>query len=128
MKEELLKRLLNLVEKTGDRMVITDPEGERPFVLMGLHQYESIVFSEPQQKPQEPKREIPLWKAPPAPPAPATQAPKPLTTRTTSAPPPAKAAPLRQVPLPPARPPRPAIDAEAMEMEGEERFYLEPLE
>src|SRR5690349_10721463 len=84
MKEETLKRLLSLIEKTGDRLVITDPAGDQPFVLMGLDHYEKLVVGEwkpealkrepappsalpistafPDNKP--PKREIPLWKAP----------------------------------------------------------------
>src|SRR5690349_13284151 len=91
MKEETLKRLLALIEKTGDRLVITDSAGEHPYVLMGLDHYEKLTVGawkpevikhephppqalpistvEPDNKP--PKREIPLWKAQnPAPSAP----------------------------------------------------------
>jgi hypothetical protein len=87
MKEETFKRLLSLIEKTGDRLVITDPAGENPYVLMGLDHYEKLVVGEwkpevmkrevapPQTLPistafpdnKPPKREIPLWKLGPTP-------------------------------------------------------------
>jgi hypothetical protein len=38
-----LKRLLNLVRRTGDRLVVTDPNGEDTYVLMGLEAYEKIA-------------------------------------------------------------------------------------
>jgi len=37
------KRLLNLVRRTGDRLVVTDPNGEDTYVLMGLEAYESLA-------------------------------------------------------------------------------------
>lgn len=38
-----LKRLLNLVRRTGDRLVVTDPNGEDTYVLMGLEAYEKLA-------------------------------------------------------------------------------------
>jgi hypothetical protein len=38
-----LKRLLNLVRRTGDRLVVTDPNGEDTYVLMGLEAYENLT-------------------------------------------------------------------------------------
>ena len=34
---------MDLVRKTGDRLVVTDPEGEDVFVLMGVDQYEDLL-------------------------------------------------------------------------------------
>ncbi len=142
MKEETLKRLLSLIEKTGDRLVITDPAGEQPFVLMGLDHYEKLVVGEwkpevqkrepapPQALPistgfpdnKPPKREIPLWKAPATPQnGPRLAQDRPMiddkpAAKPASAP---QAAP-RQATLP--KPEAPS------EPEGEEQFYLEPLE
>ncbi|MFH1430564.1 MAG: hypothetical protein ABIG71_03525 [Candidatus Uhrbacteria bacterium] len=42
MDQALLNRLLDLVAKTGDRVVVVDPLTRRPFVLMGLEQYEAL--------------------------------------------------------------------------------------
>ncbi len=40
-----LRRLLDLARRTGDRIIVTDPEGEDVFVLMGLDQYESLLVA-----------------------------------------------------------------------------------
>jgi hypothetical protein len=139
MKEETLKRLLSLIEKTGDRLVITDPAGDQPFVLMGLDHYEKLVVGEwkpevqkreptppaalpistsfPDNKP--PKREIPLWKAP----ANAQPGPRLAQDR-----PRIDDRPPQKPPQPAFQPPAaPAAEA-ASDPEGEEQFYLEPLE
>jgi len=42
MKDQL-KRILNLVRKTGDTMVVTDMEGEEAYVVMDLDQYERLL-------------------------------------------------------------------------------------
>ncbi|EKD47879.1 MAG: hypothetical protein ACD_65C00234G0001 [uncultured bacterium] len=42
MKDQL-KRILNLVRKTGDTMIVTDPNGDDVYVVMGLDQYENIL-------------------------------------------------------------------------------------
>ncbi len=39
----VFRRILALARRTGDRIIVTDPEGEEVFVLMGLDQYESIL-------------------------------------------------------------------------------------
>jgi hypothetical protein len=133
MKEEILKRLLDLVEKTGDKMIVTDPAGERPYILMGLGQYENLVLGErPPQKNAESKREIPLWKPQVSPPPAPLVSQKPAPVRNPGGPPPARPAPLRQVPPMPNGPnaapaAHPATEA-VIEAEGEEQFYLEPLE
>lgn len=44
MKDQL-KRILNLVRKTGDTMIVTDPNGEDVYVVMNLDQYESLLNS-----------------------------------------------------------------------------------
>lgn len=142
MKEETLKRLLSLIEKTGDRLVITDPAGDQPFVLMGLDHYEKLVVGEwkpevlkrdpapPQALPistgfpdnKPPKREIPLWKAtnpPPGTPSPAAPAPRLDQNR------PRYEEKPTPKPQPQASPPKPEA---SLEPEGEEQFYLEPLE
>lgn len=41
MKDQL-KRILNLVHKTGDTMIVTDPNGQDVYVVMGLDQYENL--------------------------------------------------------------------------------------
>ena len=142
MKEETLKRLLSLIEKTGDRLVITDPAGDQPFVLMGLDHYEKLVVGEwkpevlkrdptpPQALPistgfpdnKPPKREIPLWKAPS--PAPATKNPSAPAPRLDQNRPRYEEKPAPK-PQPPATPEKPEVP---FEPEGEEQFYLEPLE
>jgi hypothetical protein len=37
------RRILDLVRRTGDRMVVTDPEGNDAFVVMDLESYEQII-------------------------------------------------------------------------------------
>jgi len=147
-----MKRLLSLIEKTGDRLVITDPAGEHPYVLMGLDHYEKLVVGEwkpetvkhepapPQALPistgfpdnKPPKREIPLWKSAPAPlaspPAPAVQQPLPVNPPQVFNRP---KTPFRPAPTQPAPAPAsvPALQEAAQDTaEGEEQFYLEPLE
>ena len=41
--DQTWQRLLKLVRRTGDRLVVTDPSGREPVVLMGLEQYEMLV-------------------------------------------------------------------------------------
>ncbi len=125
-------------------MVITDPAGENPFVLMGLDHYEKLVVGEwkpevmkrepapPQTLPistafpdnKPPKREIPLWKAPvQAAPGPRLAQDRPRIEEKS-----APAAPKPSEPLPtPLQTPKTAQNA-VQEPEGEEQFYLEPLE
>ena len=42
MKSKQLRRLLNLIRETGDRLVIADDESENVFVLMNLDEYENL--------------------------------------------------------------------------------------
>ena len=37
------QRLLDLARTTGDRLIVTDSEGEKAFVIMDIDQYESFV-------------------------------------------------------------------------------------
>jgi len=41
--ENHLKRVLNLVKKTGDTMIVVDKEGEDSFVVMDLDHYEALL-------------------------------------------------------------------------------------
>lgn len=42
MKDQL-RRILNLVRKTGDTMIVTDPDGKDAYVVMDLDQYELFL-------------------------------------------------------------------------------------
>ena len=37
------KRLMALARRTGDRLIVTDPEGAEAFVLMGIDEYEGLL-------------------------------------------------------------------------------------
>ena len=37
------KRIFELIRRTGDRLVVTDPEGEETFVVMDLDDYEMLL-------------------------------------------------------------------------------------
>jgi hypothetical protein len=43
MNKDQMFRLINLIAKTGDRVIVTDPSGENPYVMMSLDQYEKLV-------------------------------------------------------------------------------------
>lgn len=43
MKPELLARILKIIAKTGEKVIICDPVLEVPFVIMGLDSYEKIA-------------------------------------------------------------------------------------
>ena len=71
MNDATMKRLLTLAEKTGDKVIVTDPAGEQPYVLMTLDQYERLIGQpsaashkpsapEPkaEEKPAEPKKTL----------------------------------------------------------------------
>ena len=150
-----MQRLLSLIEKTGDRLIVTDPAGEHPYVLMGLDHYEKLVVGEwkpetvkhepapPQALPistgfpdnKPPKREIPLWKAPAtAPPGPRLDQNRPRSEENRPQNPPKQSQLAPPGPKPVSTPPPPnptsvpASQLAAQESEGEEQFYLEPLE
>ncbi len=42
MNEASLKRLMNLARKTGDVLIVTDPDGQEPIVLMNIDRYETL--------------------------------------------------------------------------------------
>ena len=42
--KDKFRRILELVQQTGDTMVVTDPDGEEVFVVMGLDRYESMIY------------------------------------------------------------------------------------
>lgn len=71
--ENHLKRVLNLVRKTGDTMVVVDKDGEDSFVVMDLDHYEFLLdgqidfdedwaqaLDEPIEEP-DPSREPDIW-------------------------------------------------------------------
>jgi hypothetical protein len=37
------KRIFELIRRTGDRLVVTDPEGEETFVVMDIDDYEMLL-------------------------------------------------------------------------------------
>lgn len=37
------QRILDLVKRTGDRMVVTDRDGDNAYVVMGIDQYEDLL-------------------------------------------------------------------------------------
>ena len=127
MHHDTFQRLLNLIGKTGERIVVTDPEGEKPYVLMSLDHYEKLMS---QDRP-------PATQAPKAP----QEAPKPVRRPTLQVAedldPPVDLGPARKkreiplwspsVPPKPIEKPIPANDG-ANEANSEEQFYLEPLE
>ncbi|MBI4434394.1 hypothetical protein HY635_01050 [Candidatus Uhrbacteria bacterium] len=45
MDSALLDHLLQLAARTGDRLIVVDPNSRQPFVLMGLPQYEKLLGS-----------------------------------------------------------------------------------
>lgn len=53
------RRILDLVRKTGDTMVVTDPNGENVFVVMDLNQYEMLLESD--FVPEEEEDEKDIW-------------------------------------------------------------------
>jgi len=38
-----LERLMKLIKKTGDKLVVLDPKSDEPYVLMGVEAYENLV-------------------------------------------------------------------------------------
>ncbi|MBI4713944.1 hypothetical protein HY771_02055 [Candidatus Uhrbacteria bacterium] len=44
------RHILNLVRKTGDTMIVTDPDGDDVFVVMDLPKYESLLNQELREK------------------------------------------------------------------------------
>lgn len=53
-----LDRLLNLVKKTGDRLVVHDPINERDVVIMDLDSYEDLLSMRPSERSQMSEAEL----------------------------------------------------------------------
>lgn len=43
MATDMLRRIVELAKKSGDRIIVTDPSGNDAFVLMNLDQYERLL-------------------------------------------------------------------------------------
>lgn len=59
MDPQLLNHLLQLAAKTGDRLIVVDPASQRPFVLMGIAQYEELVVANDRAERSEPRSMVP---------------------------------------------------------------------
>lgn len=57
MNAELIERLLALVEKTGDKVVLADPRTGKNVVLMPLDQYEKMLGLAAKELPTQPRRQ-----------------------------------------------------------------------
>lgn len=144
MNQDTLNRLIDLVGKTGDKVVITDPAGDKPYVLMSLDQYEKLMHGAPEPKVSAPASIPAPVQAPKPAPAPPKQSKRPSLQVAEDLDPPVtlrgvtsfngkkKDIPLwksNPEPPKPAQPaPAPAPAVQAPETESEEQFYLEPLE
>lgn len=122
MQQSLFRKLLELSKKTGDRIVFADVEGSEAYVVLPLEDYEKLVTGNATTL----KKEI-------------TEQPKmrPLAERATVA----EYEPVNALDeisrevvktleverMEDAKPVRLAINDE-LELEPEERYYLEPLE
>ncbi|MFA6522497.1 MAG: hypothetical protein WCT24_02835 [Patescibacteria group bacterium] len=47
MNSEQLARLMALARKTGAPLIVTDPEGHEPMVLLGIDLYEELILDHP---------------------------------------------------------------------------------
>lgn len=55
-----MRRILDLARRTGDRVIVTDPEGKEAFVLLSLDAYEALlVKTVSKQAPAKPPVSIP---------------------------------------------------------------------
>jgi hypothetical protein len=59
MKNSQLDRLLRFAQRTGDRLIITDSEGQQPVVILSLDEYEALLDGRSQAAPEsrQPVRE-----------------------------------------------------------------------
>ena len=127
MHHDTLQRLLDLIGKTGDRIVVTDPAGEKPYVLMSLDQYEKLMGEKgasPQATSASPEIAQKPSRRPTLQVAEDLDPPVDLNASRKK----------REIPLwkpsleeKPAAKPEPAGEREK-ETDAEEQFYLEPLE
>ena len=139
------RRILDLIRRTGDRMVVTDPDGEDAFVVMDLDQYEALLgiddgfmddfLGDDDTQPTPP--------TPPAPPAAEAEPPKEIWDVMAPSDEPtwdyakltdAERADFEQKFAEAAKATAPVREAKPQEKPkedddlGEEQFYLEPIE
>lgn len=43
MANDQFSRIMRFAQRTGDRLIVTDPEGKEPVVIMALDEYEALV-------------------------------------------------------------------------------------
>lgn len=43
MTPEILAKIMGIIAKTGEKVIVIDPKTEQPFVVLGLDQYEGIL-------------------------------------------------------------------------------------
>lgn len=51
-----MRRILDLARRTGDRIIVTDPEGAEAFVLLSLDAYEALLSGKTVSAPPAPAR------------------------------------------------------------------------
>jgi len=73
MNPELITRLVSLVEKTGDRVVLADPATGKAVVVMDLASYERLSTGAVAQPIQAQPQTAPIREEKPVPPAPARE-------------------------------------------------------
>lgn len=116
MGKDQFERLLRFARRTGDRLIVTDPAGEEPIVVMSLDQYESLVQnalgpSKGFRLPEPDEADVPDF-------IPALEVMDEVPT--------VELPPVRQEPVRRAVAPNQKIQEKPQEP-GEEQFYLEPL-
>lgn len=45
-----LRKIINLAKRTGDRLIVTDPEGEEAVVVMNLDEYDKLLENKEEVK------------------------------------------------------------------------------
>lgn len=120
--DDIFKRILALARRTGDRLIVTDPDGKDAFALLSLDQYEELLGG-PKDEPGLPLPPPPLPEEilSPGPADFAVLQPSLESAVSPTIP----AAPAPQVPLQEGHIPIPLKEDTEF---GEEQFYLEPLE
>lgn len=121
--DDTFKRILALARRTGDRLIVTDPEGKEAFAILSLDQYEELLGG-PKDEPGLP---------PPPPPPPVEEVPPPVPADLAVLPPPSEPVVSAPVPTPaaPLEPPKDGHTPIPLKEDpefGEEQFYLEPIE
>lgn len=69
MNKEQLNRIINLIKKTGDKLVVLDQTTEASFILMDLKDYEKLILAKSEVKDltedellDKINRDIAIWK------------------------------------------------------------------